>query len=132
VTPPLYQKLFITQALAAEVTGLSWAPIYTRIPIKLLPRRFWLSVSSQICLPGLRAGGGAGAGARTADQGQAADRGEGGLRPGCQIRLAFAALSLYRQAQMLLAQGLDIKRAILAFWVGHAAAELGGAFYDII
>src|SRR6202030_4708703 len=31
---------------------------------------------------------------------------------------------LYRQAQMLLAQGLDIKRAILAFWVGYAAAEL--------
>jgi len=33
-------------------------------------------------------------------------------------------LPLYRQAQMLLAQGLDIKRAILAFWVGYAAAEL--------
>jgi transposase len=31
---------------------------------------------------------------------------------------------VYRQAQMLLAQGLDIKRAILAFWVGYAAAEL--------
>jgi transposase len=31
-------------------------------------------------------------------------------------------LPLYRQAQMLLAQGLDIKRAILAFWVGYAAA----------
>jgi hypothetical protein len=29
-----------------------------------------------------------------------------------------------RQAQMLLAQGLDIKRAILAFWVGYPAAEL--------
>jgi transposase len=28
-------------------------------------------------------------------------------------------LPLYRQAQMLLAQGLDIKRAILAFWVGY-------------
>jgi transposase len=27
-------------------------------------------------------------------------------------------LPLYRQAQMLLAQGIDIKRAILAFWVG--------------
>jgi transposase IS66 family protein len=25
---------------------------------------------------------------------------------------------------MLLAQGLDIKRSILAFWVGYAAAEL--------
>jgi transposase len=33
-------------------------------------------------------------------------------------------LPLYRQAQMMLAQGLDIKRAILAFWVGYAAAEL--------
>ena len=30
---------------------------------------------SQICLPELRAGGGSGAGARTADQGWAADRG---------------------------------------------------------
>ena len=33
-------------------------------------------------------------------------------------------LPLYRQAQMLGAQGLDIKRSILAFWVGYAAAEL--------
>jgi transposase len=33
-------------------------------------------------------------------------------------------LPLYRQAQMLSAQGLDIKRAVLAFWVGYAAAEL--------
>jgi transposase len=32
-------------------------------------------------------------------------------------------LPLYRQAQMLLAQGLDLKRAILAFWVGYAAAD---------
>ncbi len=30
----------------------------------------------------------------------------------------------YRQAQMLTAQGLDIKRSTLAFWVGQAAAEL--------
>ncbi len=29
-------------------------------------------------------------------------------------------LPLYRQAQMLAAQGLDIKRAVLAFWVGYA------------
>ena len=29
-----------------------------------------------------------------------------------------------RQAQMLAAQGLDIKRSVLAFWVGYAAAEL--------
>ena len=33
-------------------------------------------------------------------------------------------LPLYRQAQMLPAQGLDIKRSMLAFWVGYAAAEL--------
>jgi transposase len=33
-------------------------------------------------------------------------------------------LPLYRQAQMLLAQGLDIKRAILAFWVGYAVCGL--------
>jgi transposase len=33
-------------------------------------------------------------------------------------------LPLYRQTQMLLAQGIDIKRAVLAFWVGYAAAEL--------
>lgn len=33
-------------------------------------------------------------------------------------------LPLYRQAQMLTPQGIDIKRSILAFWVGYAAAEL--------
>ena len=33
-------------------------------------------------------------------------------------------LPLYRQAQMLAAQSLDIKRSVLAFWVGYAAAEL--------
>src|SRR5579872_4512773 len=33
-------------------------------------------------------------------------------------------LPLYRQAQMLTAQGIDIKRSVLAFWVGYAAAEL--------
>ena len=33
-------------------------------------------------------------------------------------------LPLYRQTQMLAAQGLDIKRSVLAFWVGYAAAEL--------
>ena len=31
---------------------------------------------------------------------------------------------LYRQAQMLLSQGITIERATLAFWVGYAAAEL--------
>jgi transposase len=33
-------------------------------------------------------------------------------------------LPLYRQAQMLAVQGLDLKRSVLAFWVGYAAAEL--------
>lgn len=33
-------------------------------------------------------------------------------------------LPLYRQAQMLSVQGLDIKRSVLAFWVGYAAAEI--------
>jgi len=33
-------------------------------------------------------------------------------------------LPLYRQGQMLAAQGLDIKRSTLAFWVGYAAAAL--------
>jgi transposase len=33
-------------------------------------------------------------------------------------------LPLYRQAKMLVAQGLDLDRSTLAFWVGYAAAEL--------
>ena len=33
-------------------------------------------------------------------------------------------LPLYRQAQILLAQGIEIDRSTLAFWVGYAAAEL--------
>jgi transposase len=33
-------------------------------------------------------------------------------------------LPLYRQAQILRSQGIDIARAVLAFWVGYAAAEL--------
>ena len=33
-------------------------------------------------------------------------------------------LPLYRQAQMLASQGIEIDRASLAFWVGYAAAEL--------
>jgi transposase len=33
-------------------------------------------------------------------------------------------LPLYRQAQILLAQGIEIERSVLAFWVGYAAAEL--------
>jgi len=33
-------------------------------------------------------------------------------------------LPLYRQAQMLASQGIDIDRSTLAFWVGYAATEL--------
>ena len=40
-------------------------------------------------------------------------------------------LPLYRQSQMLLAQGLDIKRSILAFWVGYAAAELKPVYFRL-
>ena len=38
--------------------------------------------------------------------------------------LASTAIPLYRQAKMLAAQGLDLDRSTLAFWVGYAAAEL--------
>jgi transposase len=54
---------------------------------------------------------------------------KGGLPTEAMVAYVLVAkyawhLPLYRQAQMLLAHGLDIKRAILAFWVGYAAAEL--------
>jgi transposase len=54
---------------------------------------------------------------------------KGGLPTEAMVAFVLVAkyawhLPLYRQAQMLLVQGLDIKRAILAFWVGYAAAEL--------
>jgi transposase len=54
---------------------------------------------------------------------------KGGLPTEAMVAYVLAAkyawhLPLYRQAQMLLAQGIDIKRAVLAFWVGYAAAEL--------
>jgi transposase len=54
---------------------------------------------------------------------------KGGLPTEAMVAYVLVAkyawhLPLYRQSQMLLAQGLDIKRAILAFWVGYAAAEL--------
>jgi transposase len=32
-------------------------------------------------------------------------------------------LPLYRQAQIMLAQGIEIERSVLAFWVGYAAVE---------
>jgi transposase len=55
---------------------------------------------------------------------------KGGLPTEAMVAYALVAklawhLPLYRQAKMLLAQGLDIKRAVLAFWVGcYVAAEL--------
>ncbi len=54
---------------------------------------------------------------------------KGGLPTEAMVAYVLVAkyawhLPLYRQAQMLLAQGIDIKRAVLAFWVGYAAAEL--------
>jgi len=54
---------------------------------------------------------------------------KGGLPTEAMVAYVLVAkyawhLPLYRQSQMLLAQGLDIKRAILAFWVGYAATEL--------
>jgi transposase len=54
---------------------------------------------------------------------------KGGLPTEAMVASVLAAkyawhLPLYRQAQMLLAQGLEIKRPVLAFWVGYAAAEL--------
>jgi transposase len=54
---------------------------------------------------------------------------KGGLPTEAMVAFVLVAkyawhLPLYRQAQMMLAQGIDIKRAILAFWVGYAAAEL--------
>jgi transposase len=54
---------------------------------------------------------------------------KGGLPTEAMVAYVLVAkyawhLPLYRQSQMLIAQGIDIKRAILAFWVGYAAAEL--------
>jgi transposase len=54
---------------------------------------------------------------------------KGGLPTEAMVAFVLVAkyawhLPLYRQAQMLLAQGIDIKRSVLAFWVGYAAAEL--------
>ena len=53
---------------------------------------------------------------------------KGGLPTEAMVAFVLVAkyawhLPLYRQAQMLLAQGIDIKRAVLAFWVGYAAAN---------
>ena len=54
---------------------------------------------------------------------------KGGLPTEAMVAYVLAAkyawhLPLYRQAQILLSQGVAIERATLAFWVGYAAAEL--------
>ncbi len=54
---------------------------------------------------------------------------KGGLPTEAMVAYVLAAkyawhLPLYRQAQILLSQGITIERATLAFWVGYAAAEL--------
>ena len=54
---------------------------------------------------------------------------KGGLPTEAMVAFVLVAkyawhLPLYRQSQMLAAQGLDITRAVLAFWVGYAATEL--------
>jgi transposase len=41
-------------------------------------------------------------------------------------------LPLYRQAQMLQSQGIEIERSTLAFWVGYAAAELKPVYLRLI
>ena len=58
---------------------------------------------------------------------------KGGLPTEAMVALVLVSkyawhLPLYRQAQMLAAQGLDIKRSTLAFWVGYAATELRPVF----
>ena len=72
-------------------------------------------------MPHLRGGGGSGAGPERLIK--------GGLPTEAMVASVLVSkyawhLPLYRQAQMLAAQGLDIKRSMLAFWVGYAAAEL--------
>ena len=61
---------------------------------------------------------------------------KGGLPTEAMVAYVLVAkyawcLPLYRQAQMMLAQGIDIKRAVLAFWVGYAAAELA-PLYELL
>ena len=77
---------------------------------------------SQIRLPGLRGGGGAGAGAGTADQGRAADRGDGRLL--CWSPNMPGTCRSIGRPRCCATQGIDITRSTLAFWVGYAAAEL--------
>ena len=54
---------------------------------------------------------------------------EGGLPTECMVAHVLVAkyadhTPLYRQAQILARQGIEIDRATLAFWVGYAAAEV--------
>ena len=77
--------------------------------------------SSQICVSRMRQRDRPGAGAGAADQ--------GGLPTEAMVAHVLVSkyawhLPLYRQAQMLRSQGIEIDRLVLAFWVGYAAAEL--------
>ena len=76
-------------------------------------------------MPRLRGDGGSGAGAERLIK--------GGLPTEAMVASVLVSkyawhLPLYRQAQMLAAQGLDIRRSVLAFWVGYAAAELRSVY----
>ena len=67
----------------------------TRERLDIVPAQFRVLVdaSAQICLPGLRERGGAGAGAGAVDRGRAADRGDGRAGPRVQICRSSSAVS---------------------------------------
>jgi transposase IS66 family protein len=76
---------------------------------------------TEVRVPGPRAGGGSGTGPERLIK--------GGLPTEAIVASVLVSkyawhLPLYRQSQMRAAQGLDIKRSVLAFWVGYAANEL--------
>ena len=124
---PASSRIHVTLAPEMRLSVLSWHDARHRGGYRRASRRDPRPIpgdrdaSSPIRLPGLRTGRGPGPSARTADQRRAADRGDSGRCPGCQIRLAFSALSPIPDAA---SQGIAIERATLAFWVGYAAAEL--------
>ena len=47
-----------------------------------------------------------------------------GRGPGPPATQSLTAAPLYRQAQMMARQGVELDRSTLAFWVGYAAAEI--------
>jgi transposase len=62
---------------------------------------------------------------------------EGGIPSEAMVAHVLTAkygwhLPLYRQSQMLKAQGLDIDRSTLAYWVGTAAAELKPVYRRLV